>query len=176
MKRLIAASLTLLLGSSLAMAEYAASSNPIPDSRPSLEEPPKAESGARPRQSSVRAGQATPGPQAWWDDRTSGLIGGIGGSIVGCIGGLIGTLAGLGRARRLALGLAWATIVFGLACLLAGAVAISLAQPYAVWYPLLLGGGISAGVMGSLLRTLRRRYAEIELRRMAAMDVHTGPN
>ena len=95
---------------------------------------------------------------------------------MGCIGGLIGTLSGLGRARRLTLGLARATIVFGLACLVAGTVAISLAQPYAVWYPLLLGGGICTGVMGFGLRTLRRRYAEIELRRMAAMDVHTGPN
>ncbi len=176
MKRLIAASLTLLLGSSLAGAEYPAPSKPTPESRSSLDGPPKPGSGDQPSQRSVGASQATPAPKAWWDDRTSGLIGGIGGSIMGCVGGLIGTLAGLGRARRLTLGLAWASIVFGLACLVAGVVAISLSQPFAVWYPLLLGGGISAGVMGSLLHTLRRRYAEIELRRMAAMDVQTGPN
>lgn len=43
-------------------------------------------------------------------------------------------------------------------------------QAYAVYYPLLLGGGITAVVFGGLIPTARRRYAEIELCRMAARD------
>jgi len=52
----------------------------------------------------------------------------------------------------------------------AGVFAWVRGQPYAVYYPLLLGGGIAAVVFGSLIPAARKRYAAIELRRMAAMD------
>jgi hypothetical protein len=54
--------------------------------------------------------------------------------------------------------------------LLAGLVALMLGQPYGVYYPLLLGGIITAAVCGGNYPVLRRRYDQIELRKMSAMD------
>ena len=119
----------------------------------------------------VRQAQVAP----WWSDRDAGWIGGIGGSVLGCLGGLIGTLAGAGKARRLVLALVRALLVLGVVCLVAAGVALVSKQPYGVWYPLTGVGGISTLVMGGLLPGLRRRYEEIELRKMAAMDVGGGP-
>lgn len=112
---------------------------------------------------------ATPG--AWWGDRAGNLLGAIAGSIFGCVGGAIGTLAGLGKARRLVFLLAGASLVLGIPSLVAGIVALALGQPYAVWYPLLLLGVIVTAVIGANLPGLRRRYEQIELRKMAAMDL-----
>jgi hypothetical protein len=115
----------------------------------------------------------------WWSDRTGGLIGGILGAILGCIGGLIGILAGMGKARRLVLGLMGATCVFGLVSLAIGLVALLLHQPYGVSYPLVLVGVLCTVIMGTQLRTVRRRYERLELRRMTAIDAalsSTGPH
>ena len=110
-------------------------------------------------------------PGAWWDDRTAGLVGGIGGSILGCLGGLMGTLGGFGKARRFVIALTILMTLSGVAALVAGLVALGGGQPYAVYYPLLLFGGVATVVCGGLLPVIRRRYAEIELRRMKAMDL-----
>lgn len=115
---------------------------------------------------------ATPG--AWWDDRSAGLIGGIAGTVGGLLGGLIGVLTSMGRARTLVLTLAKGLLILGVISLLLGLVALGLGQPYAVYYPLLLLGVILSAVMGANLRTIRRRYEGLELRRMAAMDVGTA--
>jgi hypothetical protein len=106
----------------------------------------------------------------WWSDQTAGWIGGIVGSVCGLLGGLIGILGGLGRARRFVMTLTTGLIGLGVASLIAGVVAVILGQPYAVYYPLLLLGGILAGVCGGILPALRRGYEQRELRRMAAMD------
>jgi hypothetical protein len=63
-----------------------------------------------------------------------------------------------------------ALIAAGAGLLVAGAVALALSQPYAVYYPLLLGGIIILAVFGSGFRRVRRAYEEAELRRMRAMD------
>jgi hypothetical protein len=52
-----------------------------------------------------------------------------------------------------------------------GLIALSAAQPYAVFYPLLLLGVLSSAVPLGLLPTIRRRYADIELRMMRAHDI-----
>jgi hypothetical protein len=109
-------------------------------------------------------------PGAWWDERTAGLIGGIGGTVLGLLGGLMGTLGGFGKARRFVTALAILMTLSGVAAFLVGLVALGIGQPYAVYYPLLLGGGIAAVVCGGLLPVIRRRYDEIELRKMTAMD------
>jgi hypothetical protein len=109
-------------------------------------------------------------PGALWSEQTAGWIGGIAGTVLGCFGGLIGILVGLGKARRLVMTLAWAIFLVGLLSLLAGLVTLILRQPYAVYYPLLLIGLIASLVVGLQMRMLRRRYEQIELRKMAAAD------
>jgi hypothetical protein len=110
-------------------------------------------------------------PGAWWNDRTAGWIGGIGGSICGSLGALIGILSGLGKSRRFVILLCVLLIAFGLACLMAGAIAWLVSQPYAVYYPLLLFGVICTAVVGGILPGILRRYRQIELRRMTSMDL-----
>jgi hypothetical protein len=65
---------------------------------------------------------------------------------------------------RILVGLGILSVVLGIAALSSG-------QPYRVYYPLLLGGGITAGVLGSLYRGVRRRFQQIELRKMQAADI-----
>ncbi len=107
---------------------------------------------------------------AWWNDRQAGLMGGIAGAAIGILGAIIGTLCGLGRGRTIAVALAWCVLATGVAALLAGGVAAASGQPYAVYYPLLLLGVIATLVMGGNMRSIGRRFAEAELRRMEAMD------
>ncbi len=111
---------------------------------------------------------------AWWSDRQAGLIGGISGTLIGCLGALIGTLSSLGRGRRLVMLVTWSMVVGGVAALAVGVVALVGGQPYAVYYPLLLVGGISAAVCGGMLPTIRRRYVAVEQERMRAKDLGAG--
>jgi hypothetical protein len=107
---------------------------------------------------------------SWWTDRTGGLIGGIVGGLFGCLGALIGVLAGRGKARAFVLGALKATAVIGLAALIVAGIALWKSQPYAVWYaPLLLGVLLTVLPLG-LLRTVRKRYEQLELRKIEAMD------
>jgi hypothetical protein len=106
----------------------------------------------------------------WWSERTGGLIGGICGTIIGCLGGLIGLLAGKGKAKNFVLGLMKFLIFFGAIGTALGVIALIRSQPYSVYYPLLLAGGITALLFGALLGNVRKRYEERELRKMHAAD------
>ncbi len=106
----------------------------------------------------------------WFSNRNASLFGGIGGGLIGLWGGLIGVLAGRGKARGLVLASANALMAIGIASLIGGVVALASAQPYAVFYPLLLIGIILVFVMGRLRRSLTARYEELELKRMQSMD------
>lgn len=109
-------------------------------------------------------------PGQWWNTRQAGLFGGIGGTLVGLFGALIGLLAAKGQAPRFVLGLTAVAIVAGLAVLLLGVAAFVRGQPYAVYYPPLLLGGITTLVCGSSLLVVRRRYRNLELRKIQACD------
>ena len=109
-------------------------------------------------------------PGQWWGGSLAGLVGGIAGSLIGCLGGLIGWLSSRGRARRFVLGTMRLLIVLGLAALGLGVYAVLEGQPSAVFYPLLLIGIICVAVLGGLFPGIRRRYDELELRRMRAQD------
>lgn len=106
----------------------------------------------------------------WWTAEAAGLIGGIGGPIIGLCGVMIGILAGIGKARRFVVALAASLTAFGAISAIFGVIALLLGQPYEVYYPLLLVGFILSAVCGGNLPLLRRRYEQIELRKMAAMD------
>lgn len=123
----------------------------------------------------VRLVQFAPGEDPlgagqWWSEQNAGLIGGIGGSVIGCLGGLLGTLAGRCRARRFVLFMMTLLTVLGGVAILVGVFALVRSQPYAVWYPLLLGGGICVIAIGVSIPGVRRRYDEFELRKTRAMD------
>ena len=107
----------------------------------------------------------------WWSSKQAGMIGGIGGSVIGCFGALLGWLCGKGKARNFALAITKFFIVLGILLTISGLVAITLKQPYAVWYVLLLPGVILTSVFGVNLRSIKRRYDDLEIRRMASLDV-----
>lgn len=109
-------------------------------------------------------------PHTWWGHYGGALLGaGLGGGI-GLLGALIGVLVGTGKARRTTSTLLWLMAVVGLTLVGLGAAALAFSQPYAVWYPLLLTGAIAA-VLGLALRpVLRRRYQDLEERKMRALD------
>ena len=111
---------------------------------------------------------------AWWGPRTAGVVGGVVGSLFGCLGGAIGLLAGRGKGRALAMGLVKGMLGLGAISLVVGVVAVFRSQPYAVFYPLLLGGVLGVGLPSFLIPTLRRRYEELELRKMKARDLSAG--
>ncbi|MCH7873223.1 MAG: hypothetical protein IID33_16125 [Planctomycetes bacterium] len=106
----------------------------------------------------------------WWTGPQAGLVGGGLGGLFGCLGGLIGYLASKGRGRRFATAVMIAMITLGAASLTLGVVALTLSQPYAVYYPLLLIGGLFVLLPTFQLPMIRRRYAEMELRKMSAID------
>lgn len=106
----------------------------------------------------------------WWSDRTGGLIGAIAGSLIGITGAILGALLARGRGRRAVLTTMAGLSIAGSALLVAGAVALALSQPYAVSFPLILGGIILIAVFGPGYHRARRAYEDVELRRMRAMD------
>jgi hypothetical protein len=115
-----------------------------------------------------------PSTVGWWSEGQAGLIGGIGGSVIGCFGALLGTLCGFGKARRFVLTMIMILSALGILLALAGIVALVQKQPYSVYYPLLLGGFICAPVFGVNLRAVRKRYDDLEIRRMTSMDAMRG--
>ena len=108
--------------------------------------------------------------EAWWSERATIWIGAIGGPICGLLGGLLGSLGGMGKARRFVLTLTAVSAGLGVVSLIIGVVALVLGQPYAVYYPLLLFGGLSSIVCGGIFPVLRLSYQQRELWKMAAMD------
>ncbi|MFO1096053.1 MAG: hypothetical protein U0992_22520 [Planctomycetaceae bacterium] len=110
------------------------------------------------------------GPKAWWSDRSAGLVGGIGGSLIGLLGAIVGVLAGMGIGRPLVITILAAVVAIACVLVPAGIVALAIGQPYAVYYPLLFGGGM-CGMFGTIgFAVLRQRYAAVEMRRMQALD------
>lgn len=109
--------------------------------------------------------------RARWGSRTASWLGGVLGPLLGIMGAIVGTLSGLGRGRKVAIGICWFAIALGAVCLVAGLVAVALSQPYVVYFPLVLIGVLSTVIMSSVLPSIRKKFEEVELRRMEAMDV-----
>lgn len=121
--------------------------------------PPEAESGL---------GQK---PGQWLSDRDAIHGGAYGGALLGILGGIVGTLAGLGKARRLVMGLSGLALAGGAALIAVGLYALAAGQSWILVYPMLLLGVISLGVFGTNLPVIKRRYQELELRKMQAKDL-----
>jgi hypothetical protein len=111
--------------------------------------------------------------QPWFDPQSFGTwFGALGGAGVGILGAFFGGFGGWaaprGKHRSFVLG---GMLAVGVACafsLVAGLVALTMGQPYGVWYPLTLIGAVGAGCFLGLHPVMRRRYAEAESRRFEA--------
>jgi hypothetical protein len=110
------------------------------------------------------------GPE-WWSPQTGAWIGGILGALLGSMCGLIGWLSARGRAPRFVIASIYSLIAVAAGLLIGGVFALANRQPWYVYYPLLLCGGIVLVVIRSRLPALKRRYAELELRKITAMDL-----
>lgn len=108
---------------------------------------------------------------AWWGNRAGAWMGAVAGVVFGLLGALVGVLSSWGRGKNVCLAICWFTVVFSVVCLGVGTVALAMSQPYVVYYPPLLLGVIGSVVMGSAISTVRKRFSELELRRMESMDV-----
>lgn len=115
---------------------------------------------------------------AWWSEQAMAWIGAIGGSGVGIVCGTLGALGGWlaprGKGKAVLVPLHAAVVIIGIAALGTGIVAVSMGQPYHVWYPLLLGGFIMTMVMGGLLPVVLLRYRQAEQRRLEAEELRRG--
>jgi hypothetical protein len=89
---------------------------------------------------------------------------------LGACGALCGVLLWLGWGRRFVLTLEPILIVLGVLGVLVGIVALVAGQPYLIWFPPLLLGGISSLVFGLNYPGTKNRYRQIELRKMQAAD------
>lgn len=107
-----------------------------------------------------------PSAHAWWDGRMGAWIGAIGGTFLGGLGAAMGILAR--RHRRAAIRCGFGGSILGALILIAGLVALATRQPYAVYYPLLLGGLIAVSVFGANAAMLARQTRQEELRRISA--------
>jgi len=118
------------------------------------------------------------GTEAGWWSAGAGVWIGIGlggmGVLLGAMGALAGLLAPRGRCRGLVMGIMKAMLVIGVAALVIGIVALVKAQPYWVYYPLLLGGGVAAAISLIVTPALRWQYQQHELRKMQALDTAQG--
>jgi hypothetical protein len=108
----------------------------------------------------------------WWTWQQAVWIGSIGGSGLGMLGGLLGTLVGVcaprGVGRQAIVAFHVGLLVFGAALLAAGLTALAVGQPYHVWYPLVLGGGLMTPLLGVLLPVVRGAYRQAERRKLEA--------
>jgi hypothetical protein len=102
--------------------------------------------------------------------RRAGLWGGIAGAVLGIMGGLIGWLASSGRAKSLVIAGLQLMMAAGGTSLAVGVFALVRGEPPAVYYSFLLFGAIALLVPLAALPGIRKRYEEIELRRLSALD------
>ncbi|MDB5320955.1 MAG: hypothetical protein JWN40_2586 [Phycisphaerales bacterium] len=111
----------------------------------------------------------------WWTQQTAAYIGAIAGSANGLLGAVIGTVAGIygqrGKGKRVVYALFAIALVGGVASLGVGLYALATGQPYMVWYPLALIGGIDTLLFTILTPVIRGVYRQAEARRMEAEEL-----
>ena len=108
--------------------------------------------------------------KAWWGPRAVGVLGGAYGGILGLMGAITGMLSSRGKARGFVLSVYWGLLGVGLCLLALGIFAVVRHQPYAVYGVPLVAGGLTSLLSLVLLPVARRRYQDLELRRMSAAD------
>lgn len=112
--------------------------------------------------------------EIWFSESTSNIVGAIMGSGFGVLLGLLGAFAGIygskGKLKRLILSSAIILLFIGAIILLIGLIALLSKQPYHVWYPFVLVGGIVVFVQLPSYSFIRKRFLQIELKKMEIKD------
>ena len=106
--------------------------------------------------------------------RTNVRLGVVVGLLSGCYGGLFGVLCGVlvprGKGQRLLYGMTFLGFVMGVIFLTAGLTAMLCGQPYHVWHLSVLAGITLILGFPVFFLIIRRQYAQVELRKMQALD------
>jgi hypothetical protein len=97
-----------------------------------------------------------------------GLVGGLLGSSGAVLGVVTAVLAPKGKGRNLILGAFTFMKWVGVLHLVIGFYAIYERQPYGIWYPLVLIGGLFTLLFSLLRPIVCKRYEEVELQPMSA--------
>jgi hypothetical protein len=122
--------------------------------------------------------QARLAMEPWWTAQQAGMIGGFGGSALGMLGAAMGVIGGvclpLGKYKALVMGLIGLGVVVGVVSLAFGVAAVVSKQPYHVYYPLLLSGGISTVVFTPWLFLAPMLYRQAEMRKLEAEELRRG--
>jgi len=112
--------------------------------------------------------------EQWFDPKTAGILGGIIGTVLGLTGALIGCSCGIcvrkGWKKPVYI-IFISAIAISIVLLFTGVVAVSIKQPYHVWYSFLLPGFIGTIVFSSLFPVVRKRFTESEMIKMQAKDL-----
>ena len=115
----------------------------------------------------------------WFDAQTSGLIGGILGATVGVCGGVLGTVMGIfarkGKYEKFALISFIILVVFGAISLCVGTIALIMRQPWHVWYPFILIGGLLVVVFLPNYFSIKKFYANAKLNKKLDDNDPTHP-
>jgi len=111
--------------------------------------------------------------EPWFDPiRFGALYGGVGGGLLGGLGGILGAATGVlapkGKGRSFILGAFMLLILVGIVNFVVGLYALLMGQPYGIWFPLLLIGIVLTTVLGTLRPVVRKRYQDVEARKMEA--------
>ncbi|MHC4882499.1 MAG: hypothetical protein ACYTEN_08060 [Planctomycetota bacterium] len=114
--------------------------------------------------------------EPWFDEKTAGMIGGILGAGLGGVwcGGVLGGMSSFyikKGLKKLAYGLYGLTFLVGLILAGIGLIGVITDQPYHVWYPFILTGGIVSVVIGGIFPMISKRFAEREKEIMAIEDL-----
>ena len=111
----------------------------------------------------------------WFDVQTSNIIGGILGAAAGVSGGILGTVAGLfarkGKFEKFVLLLSVILMAFGAILLCVGGIALTMRQPFHVWYPFTLIGSALIAVIFPNDINLKKIYAKAKLDNASSKDV-----
>lgn len=112
--------------------------------------------------------------EAWFDQQTAGIIGGI----IGCVGGGLGAMIGCtsnycvtkGK-KKLIYGVFSVGISIGVIFLVLGIAAFFAKQPSYVFSIFLLSGLIMTIIFTVFLPVMRNRFIQNEMRQMSAKDL-----
>ncbi|MGO9125083.1 MAG: hypothetical protein ACLP6G_09355 [Terriglobales bacterium] len=111
--------------------------------------------------------------EPWLDPIRFGMwYGGLGGGLLGLsaavLGAVTGALAPKGKGRDFILSAFTFMKWVGVVHLVIGIYAVYERQPYGIWYPLVLIGGLFSLLFSLLRPIVRKRYEEVEQQQMSA--------